>query len=152
MNRDKAILNRLYKELSEYSDFTAEDNIEKFLDTVDKIILLKDKESIKLLLSYFCDDTDYSWVFESISRKLDYFDEEEFINELLLHYKLMLPHAREWLELLLYRILNHPAALKRLAQLLLKCKDKSIIKFIQNMDDGSEPHHTIIRMLANKVR
>lgn len=71
-------LNKLYEQLEQYKNFDCDDNDQKFLEFVDKIVDFHDPKSFKILIKYF-DDSDRGWVLPSlVSAVIDYLDEEKY--------------------------------------------------------------------------
>lgn len=144
-NNDDKKLEKLYKDLEKYSNFDIdEDNTERFLDTVDEIVLENNPSSIPHILKYFDDNSEYDWVFESLTRLVDIYDNKEYIKILLNYYNIMTPNATYWLKVLIFRLLNNPSSLKILKYELMRIQDPNFITVLKNLDDGSEPHSSII--------
>ena len=76
-------LQELYEKLEKYSDFTEEDNIEKFLDTIDEVLLKKDPSSIKEILKYCREDCEYDIITESLPQSVLYLLDEEGVQHFL---------------------------------------------------------------------
>ena len=144
-------LQELYKNLKEYSDFEEDDNDAKFLETVDKILSLGEPSSLPVLLQYF-NDEETSWVLKSLSGTIiDYFDDKSYTYEILKNLHIMFPKAKEWAFEFLYIILNTPACLEIFRNNLHLANKDQLLELFNLMDDGSEPHHSIINDLRKRL-
>ena len=101
-------LEQLYKQLEEYKSFDKEDNIDLFLDTGSEIILQQDPSSIKVLMSYFDDESEYSWVYETLSSGIEHYPMEDYVREICINMEIMEKKAPEFLKYLLYPIMCTP--------------------------------------------
>ena len=71
----------LYQELDQYKNFDADpENCERFLNVVDQIILKKDASSIPVLLRFFDDKSEFSWVMTSLRKSLEYYPPPRICN------------------------------------------------------------------------
>ena len=71
-------LEDLYCDLEKYKNFDENNNAEHFLDTVDEIIIQKKPESIIVLLNYFDDDSEYSWVLENLVGAVESYETADY--------------------------------------------------------------------------
>ena len=146
-----ANLQKLYKQLKEYSNFEQDDNDQKFLETVDKIVAEKDPDSLSVLLTYF-DDNENSWVLESLSGAIiDYLDNASYTKGMLQNLHIMFPKAIGCTLELLYPILNTPECLEVFGNNLHLANKDQLLELFNLMDDGSEPHHSIINDLRKRL-
>ena len=139
-------LEKLYKQLELYSNFDEGDNDEKFLNTADKIVEIRDPNSMPALLKYF-DDNERSWVLESfkgIIKSSRYLNEKLFAKTILKNIHIMIPHAKEWAEGFLYIILNEKECLKTLKQNMHLADKTSLTQLFDLIYEESEEHRPII--------
>lgn len=144
-------LEKLYDDLEQYSDFEKEDNPEKFLETVDKIILLKDPNSIKILLKYFDDNSEYNWAFESLKVALDAYSDEVHAKAVIEEIPFMLNRAPKWLLGLIYRILNHPSSLSCFKRSMHLISKESMIQLLNLVEQGSPYHKELCAELKKEL-
>jgi len=140
-------LSSLYNELEKYKDFDTDDNDEKFLDVVDKIVEFRDPEAFPILLKYF-DDEEPSWVLETLAGLvIDYLDEENYTKAVLKNIHLMIPKAIECSLELFYPILNEPNCLTTLKQNIHLADQVKLLNLLDLMYKESEGHRPIIEEL-----
>ena len=111
-------LSSLYSELEKYKDFDKDDNDEKFLDVVDKIVAFHDPKSLPVLLKYF-DDEDSSWVLECLKGSIktcDYLDKKIYAKGIVENLHILMPKAKQWAEEFIYIIFNEPEGLEVIKQ------------------------------------
>ena len=148
----KQQLEDLYKKLEEYSDFDKNNNCEKFLDTVDEIVLQKDPNSIQILLKYLDDQTEYSWVLETLSGAIEYYPIQYYIPNLLLNLEKIINKAETWVKSLLFHIFNSSEDLKYF-RLHMNLVSKEVLhRLLKTMQQESPPHSTLIEELIQDLK
>ena len=134
-------LKKLYKDLERYSHFgEGAEYPEKFLETADKIILLRNPDSISELLKYFDDESEYTWVFESLKISIDYFDSENVVFHLFKNLPNLLKKSPIWSSAILNRILNAEECEKFFIKNAHLAKKKDIFYFLETFVK-EYPHH-----------
>ena len=102
-------------------------------------------------MQYF-NDEETSWVLKSLSGTIiDYFDDKSYTYEILKNLHIMFPKAKEWAFEFLYIILNTPACLEIFRNNLHLANKDQLLELFNLMDDGSEPHHSIINDLRKRL-
>jgi len=96
----------LRKELDLYKDLSCDEEARHFIETWDKIISLRDVSTIPLILDYFKDETDYSWIFESIRKDLEIFSDEDYVLGILKFLRVNSKDNKDWMKSFFYTILN----------------------------------------------
>ncbi len=133
-------LHDLYQNLERFSQFEAGDNTEKFLATVDSIVMMKDPTSIKVLLRYFNDDSDYDWAFESLVHAIECYSMEEYIAELIKEIPFGLKKYPYWLDKLINRIFNDSSYLLEFKKSMNLIPQEKMILLLELVSQES-PHH-----------
>ncbi len=137
-------LNKLYKQLDQYKDFNKNDNDQKFLEIVDKIVDFHDPKSFKILIKYF-DDSDRGWVLPClVSAVIDYLDEEKYTICFLKDFNTMFPHAKEFCSELFYPIILEKECLKTFKQNIYLADKISLKQLFDLIYEESEEHRPII--------
>lgn len=141
----------LYEVLEKHKDFDISDNTGKFLDTVDKIVKYKDPTSIGVLLKYFDDNTEYSWVFQSISSAIEYYPMQPYVEQLLISLPLLLKNGPIWADSFFNRIFNHPLYLEFFKSSIHLASKEDLLKLFEIMDQESPHHKDLIAELRNEL-
>lgn len=144
-------LEELYQDLETYSDFDKEDNTEKFLNTIDQIVSKQDSSSISKILKYFDDNSEYGWVMESMSKAIEHFDTQDYVQEILKNIQLFDKKSQEWLLILCFRIFNHNLYLKFFRQNMILASKESLSKLFNIIEKESPYHKQIIEELRNEL-
>lgn len=148
-------LDKLYKQLDQYSDFNKNNNDENFLQIADEIVAYNNPGSLKVLLKYF-NDEESSWVLEilkGIIKSSNYLDDFNFSKEILSNLYILFPHAKEWARSFLYIIFNETYCYQILKQNIHLADLKSFNELLDLMWEESEEHRPQIeelRKLINK--
>lgn len=144
-------LDNLYEKLNLHSDFDVDDNTEKFLDIADQIILQKDINCIKQFIKYFDDNSEYSWVLESLSKSIEYLDPITYVQELIKNMYLFFPGASEWACTIFFRIFNDPNYLNLFRANMHLAEKESLLKLFDLMEVESPHHHELIQELRQEL-
>lgn len=149
-------LKSLYQSLEEYKDFDKDSaNCEKFLATVDAIVVQKNPESIPVLFQYLDDKSEYSWVMEELMLGLEYYETLGFLKELAknpLWYWHISPLRTQ---ILICRIINSPADFKELKNFLTTFPiSESFLKVLfDSVKLSQSPHHAeLLKELQLKLK
>lgn len=149
-------LKTLYRCLEEYKDFDKDPaNCEKFLATVDAIVVQKNPESIPILFQYLDDKSEYSWVMEELMLALEYYETLGFLKELAknaLWYWHISPLRTQ---ILICRIINSPADFKELKNFISTFSiPDSFFKILSDSVKLSQsPHHAeLLKELQRKLK
>ena len=145
-------LEKLYENLNKYSDFEINDNTDNFLNTVDKIVEQQIPSSMGVLLEYFEDDTEYSWVFESISSAIEHYTMETYIDQLFINLSLLLKKAPIWADNFFNRIFNHSAYLDYFKRNMCKAQKEDLLKLFNTMERESPHHKDLIAELRKDLQ
>ena len=141
----------LYKKLDEYKNFDRDNNHEKFLDTVDQIVLSGDPSCIPELLKYFNDESEYSWVFESLSGAIEHFNVTDYVKELLKGLSILFPKGKEWAVSLVSRIFNDKDYLETFRNNMNLADKASLLKLFDIMEKESPHHKDLIAELRKEL-
>ncbi|MBY0273474.1 MAG: hypothetical protein K2X02_08755 [Alphaproteobacteria bacterium] len=144
-------LEGLYQELEKYSDFSKSGNAEKFLETVDKVIILKNSTSIEKLMKYFDDDSEYGWVLESLKVGLDNYPDQIHAKAVIKEIPCMMERAPKWLLSLIYRIFNNPSSLMQFRNNMDLIPKKSMLEFLNLVAKESEYHRDLCNELKKEL-
>jgi hypothetical protein len=145
-------LEELYKDLELYKDFDADpENSEKFLEAVDEIVLRKDPSSIAVLLKYFDDDSEYSWIIEEMKGAIEHYDSQNYVVEVLKTLKKLCVYGNEWALGLLYVILNTDDCLLIFRQHMHLADKNSLLKLFDIMEHESPHHAALIQDLRKEL-
>jgi hypothetical protein len=148
-------LEKFYKKLiTSKVEEAMPDDIDGFTDTANEIILVKDKYSLPILLKYFQDEgglDNYETILGSLKKTVEYLDMEDYVKGLLQNLYLMFPQAKRWAMSLLYSILNDDNYLILFKNNLHLANKDQLLELFNLMDDGSEPHHSIINDLIKRL-
>lgn len=134
-------LNNLYKKLEDYSDFGTDENTQKFLDTVDELVILGDPCSIGQIIHYFDDESDYGWVFQSTIRTMENFDDCDYVQKILENIAILMKKASGLAWEIVVRILNNNNCQAIFRQNIHLADKDSLLKLFDLMEKES-PHHT----------
>lgn len=114
--------------------------ITDFESAIENIISFKDAKLIKDLCTGFDDKTEDHEVMFGLVHAIEDFEGEEGLLEMVKAIPTMLPHAKEWVTILNYRILNHEPSRKLYIDVLKKVDVSvkntilQILKEIKNED------------------
>ena len=145
-------LNKLYQELEAYKDFDSDpNNIEKFLDTVDEIVLLKNSSSIPILLQYFDDESDYSWVFEELIGYVESYESEEYVTQFLKNFNILENKAKEYLSSLIFHIFNSSQHFSLFRKHMHLADRQALLKLFDIMEEESPHHAELIQELRKEL-
>lgn len=136
-------LSELYKRLELHSDFSKGNNSELFLDTVDEIVLHRDKTSIGILLQQFDDNSEYNWVLESIACALEYYPSQTYVPEFIKTIPWLIMKAPNWLVTLTYPIFNTADALEYFKHNIRLITKQDLIGFLDLVSSMSERHSKV---------
>lgn len=143
------ILNELYLNLKKFSDFDASpDNPELFLNTVDEIVLQKDPSSIPVLLDYFDDESEYSWVMESLMIALENYENEIYVKTLL---KNLNKKSIFWISGLIFGIFNNNECFCIFKKDIYLADKTSLLKLFDFMEKESPRHASLIQQLCKEI-
>jgi hypothetical protein len=145
-------LEELYQDLERYKDFRVGDNTEKFLETTDEIILRKDKGSIPILLSYFDDENDYTWVFVSLSSAMEYYESNVFVCELLKGLPILMKKAPGFADDFFSVILNTEDCRQLMIENFYLAPKKDLLDLFEVMEEEGTNHQALIDDLREKLK
>ena len=135
-------LNLLYQKLEKYKYFDKDPkNCERFLEVVDEIVLRKDPDSISILVKYFDDKSDYSWVLESLRCAIESYPDNIYVEKILENFDNMWVAATECTQDLFYMILNNPQTFLILKELIIKKTPGNLCELLEKIKLES-PHHS----------
>jgi hypothetical protein len=144
-----ASLKELYKKLERYKDFEIDDNDQKFLEVVDRVVEFHDPNSIEVLFKYF-DDEDRSWVLESLKgiiKSPQYLTDEEFTIAVLKNVNVLMNKAKNWAVDFFYIIFNVPSCLSTLKNNMQLVKRKHLQEILNQIYNDSEDHRLDVSRL-----
>ena len=145
-------LNELYLDLKKFGDFDASpDNPELFLNTVDEIALQKDPSSLPVLLDYFDDETEYSWVMTSLRKAIEYYSRENYINSIIINLRSLCKKALIWTDEIVNSILNGEEDKKYFCTHIHLAERESLLKLFDFMEKESPHHATLIEQLRKEI-
>ena len=145
------ILKVLHNDLERYKNFEQNDNADKFLNTIDQIVSFQDPQSIPVIIGYFDDQSEYSWVLESMSKAIEHFNKIAYVPTLLKNINLFELRAQEWATILFFRILNDPTYLSLFSQNMHLAPKESLLKLFDLMEEESPHHVEIIKELRTEL-
>ncbi len=140
-------LQDLYQDLQRYSDFSVSENIDRFLETVDLIVLKKDPSCITELLKYFDDNTEYSWVLTSLRKVMEKFDRKDYINAILKNLDFLILNTPIWADEIVNSIFNDHDDKEYFCKHILLTSQDSLLKLFAVMEQESPHHRELIREL-----
>lgn len=149
-------LKSLYQSLEKYKNFDKDSaNCEKFLATVDAIVVQKNPESIPVLFQYLDDKSEYSWVMEELMLGLEQYQTVDLLLTLIKdpqwYWKISPLRTRG----LLYGIINSPADFKELKNFLTTFPiSESFLKVLfDSVKLSQSPHHAeLLKELQLKLK
>jgi hypothetical protein len=145
-------LDELYRNLEKYKDFDENDeNCIKFLETVDEIVIKKDTSSVPVLLSYFNDESEYSWVFEELIGAVEYYEKDIYIKYLIENIFIMKEKSINYLKSLLFHIMNSPLHLSTFEKHMHLADRDSLLKLFDLMEKESPHHAPLIQELRREL-
>ncbi len=142
----------LYEDLEKYRNFDENpENAELFLNTVDAIVMQKEISSIPILLKYFDDKSEYSWILETLGGAIECYDEEDYVITLIRSSHTMLPKAIEWLSSLMFHIMNSEKHLTIFRHNMHLADKDSLLKLFDVMEEESPHHQALITELRKEL-
>lgn len=133
------LLQKLYKDLEKYSDFSRDEkNQEYFINTIYDIAQQKDPSCIKVLLQYMSDEKS-PFVFQTILHAIENFSDEIYVNEVsknigsLIKNKLYAPYV-------IARILNNSST-NTLFKRTISKMHKKYLSTLSNLIKEELPEH-----------
>lgn len=144
-------LEELYQDLKKYSDFDKDNNTEKFLEASDQIINEGDPGSIKILMHYFDDDSEYNWVLESLKVNLDAFPGDVFAKAIIEEIPSLMERSPHWLLSIIYRIFNDPPSLSHFRKNMSLIPKQSMIQLLDLVAAESQAHRGICSELKKEL-
>lgn len=137
-------LKELYDDLEKFKNFDEDESYpENFLNIVDEIVLRKDPSSIPMLLSYFDDDSEYSWVMTSIRKGIEKYPMEDYIMSLILNINTKKNHYNMWADELFNSIFNNDTDLNFFRKNMHLADKASLLEIFDVMEKES-PHHAAL--------
>lgn len=144
-------LEELHQDLEKCSDFDINNNTEKFLDTIDQIVSKQDSSSIAKILKYFDDNSEYGWVMESMSKAIEHFEKQTYVQEILKNLQIFDTRSQDWLLILCFRIFNHHLYFDIFRQNMHLASKESLLKLFDLMEQESPHHIEIIKELRAEL-
>jgi hypothetical protein len=139
--------NRLLKNVDEVHDFE---------EAIENILFLKDVRLVKDLCSGFDDQTNDDEVMFGLVHAIEDFEGEEGLLEMAKAIPDMLPHAKEWVTTIHYRILNHEPSRELYTKVLTKVnlKTKAIIVGIlkEIKDEDPERFENSVNQILSGIK
>ena len=149
---DNKSLELLYQELDQYKSFDADaENCERFLNVVDQIVLKNDPESLLRLFKYFDDESDFSWVMESLKCAIENYPDDVYVEKFLEGFDNMWATAPEWTQDLLYTILNNSETFLTLKKLITKQASDKLFSLLDKIQKESPRHAVLIQELKKEL-
>jgi hypothetical protein len=127
----------LYELLDKAADLKEPEN---FLNICDEIICKNDITSIPILLKYFRDTRDNTWVFEHLMIAMESYPEGDHIRELLVNLDILLNSSQTWTCEIFNRILNSESARKFLLENIDFANKKLLFQTFKLLSK-EYPHH-----------
>lgn len=137
-------LNTLYQRLEEYKNFDKDSaNCEKFLATVDAIVVKKNPDSIPILFQYIDDNSEYSWVMEELMLCLEHYETLEFLKEFAKDPFWYWRTSPLRTQILICRIINSPGDFRELKKFLstFPIPDSFLKVLFNSIELSKSPHH-----------
>lgn len=141
----------LYKDLEKYKDFDIDGNCEKFLDTVDKIVLCKNPESIEILLRYFDDHSDYSWVLTSLRKSIEHYPIEFYIEKIFKNLTVLVKKCPVWLDEFVNSIFNQDNTLNFFKENMYHASKDNLLELFDIVEVESPHHYDLIQELRKEL-
>lgn len=145
-----SICEEICKKLENYRNFDQGDNADKFLDLVDELVLSRDSSCIPELLKYFDDNSEYSWVFESMSGAIEHFDREDYVRNLLINLDILFSRSQNWAASFVFRIFNDQAYLDTFRKHMHLADKSTLLKLFNLMEQESPGHRELIADLRHE--
>ncbi|WP_236347572.1 Imm30 family immunity protein [Paenibacillus plantiphilus] len=118
-----------------------ENEIREYEMALEKLLALNDVSLIGELCKGFDDDTEHHEVMFGLVHGIEYLYQnkaEEGLRLIAISVPKMLSHAKEWVEILHYRILNHPQERKNYAHVLLMLDESARNEIVKLLTDIKE--------------
>jgi hypothetical protein len=142
-------LEELYADLKKFSDFDANsENPELFLNTVDEIVLRNDPSSIAVLLKYLDDNSEHTWVMESLMIALENYEDKTYVATILKNLNETSPY---WMSGLIFGILNNNNCLSLFKKGLILANPTILLKLFDFMKNKSTHHALLIQELRHEL-
>lgn len=142
----------LYKDLEKYKDFDIDGNCEKFLDTVDQIVLRRHPESIEILLRYFDDNSDYGWVLENLENSIFFLLNNGGFSFFLKNFHLLLlKNAKKYLLDMIDIILNENKNAQKFKENMYHASKDNLLELFDIMEVESPHHYDLIQELRKEL-
>ncbi len=146
-------LKSLYQSLEEYKDFSSNsENCEKFLEVVGKIVSKKDPNSLPVLLKYFDDESDYSWVMTSLRKFLESYPPREYVMAILKNLEFLVLSAIMYSDEILNSILNSEIHKEIFIANYRKASRKYLEQLFSYMVHESPHHAELLKELQLKLK
>ena len=145
-------LEELYEKLKMYSDFDHGDNCENFLNTIDEIVLIGNSESIKEILRFFDDNSEYSWVFESTRKLIEHFSDYSYTTEIVrfIKNKDILLKNINWMVCFLYSIMNAQSCLDIMKKNIKFANQEALFQILDLIEKESPERSELINELKEE--
>jgi hypothetical protein len=105
------MLDGLVAELSDITRKADDGYVQRFDETLSRIVALDDRKCIGLLLPFFDDDAEYDEMMFSIVHAIERFDDETYVREIMANLATFYARSPRWAVIVHMRILNSPATL-----------------------------------------
>jgi hypothetical protein len=144
-------LHDLYIDLEKYKDFDKDNNSEKFLDTLGQIVALSEPSSIEVLIKYFDDDSDYSWVIEILQNNILFLFKNTGSSVFIKNLTNFIKKSPEWCTDTVTILFNDDSYLNLFRQNMHLAPKESLLKLFDLMQKESPHHRELIKELRSEL-
>lgn len=137
-------IDNLKKELDLYKDLSCDEDARHFIEIWDEVIALRDISAIPMILDYFKDETEYSWIFESIRKDLEVFNARDYVLGILKFLKISNKDNKDWMKSFFYTILNSEECAYILMKNISMAPKEKLIEIFDLIESDSDQYVSII--------
>jgi hypothetical protein len=141
----------IYKKLEKYKDFSQQENPEKFLDIVDEMAMIGNSSFIKIFLSYFTDDRQYSWVFESLQAALFHILKKDNFQFFMISLDMFFVSSPKWCVDTLSILFNEKDYFTLFQTNMHIVPSNILIKIFDLLQEDSPHHKKLIAQLRSEL-
>ncbi|MBY0282211.1 MAG: hypothetical protein K2W94_08690 [Alphaproteobacteria bacterium] len=144
-------LPELYKNLEKYSKVADESDVEKYLDTLNEILLKKDSTSLKEILKHCKEDYEYDIINESLPDIILYFLDEEGIRSFLPYIGEFFEHCPSLCEEIVSILFNSKEDYEIFRKHIHRADKLFLLRLFDLMEKESPHHKELITQLRKEL-
>ncbi len=137
--------------LKELAKMKTSEDIREFEEQVWGLAQSKDPEVLGKLIDLFDDNCPYEEVMFSLVHAIETYPDEEYVKGVLKKISIGLSHYPDWLQILIFRILNNAKTLMVFRQNLHLASKQDLLNLFSQIEGESPDHQALISELRQEL-